>query len=458
MLRPKVHIGVLKYSSSIQSIVHASSTNISAESINAELFKYIIKPHDINVVENRTGITCTINTKHDRYDIKRGDKMLITMNYENVELSRTRLPLMVITSVNIDKEGTIAINAIDEFQYICQTTNFVPVNPTKLQQKFLAEYMGAPYKGFTPKIKDIKFKEMIGYIQSLILPQSYYYSTNSKKIDFVNGWMLTNLTDLEANIGKWEPNGQPTIAAVLDMLKNNFFYNFFSFASSINATKGSEESKLSIYDYSDSVLARTNVLITGLDTCSPYTDVKEHLRVIDNFNVVDQNLIYVSPGNEGRAVQGVFKTKKDKEKKIKESTEVWYAYFDTDGTVLCQKDIAIVKGYAKFFDNITINDAATISTDDRKKYVTNKLLSTQYTGFSGDIKTFNMNFNVFDRVQLEFNNIDQQSEFGESEISKFEYGINEITRSFGEDGLFMTIKLRQQLKIVGDKWVNFNQK
>jgi hypothetical protein len=318
--------------------------------------------------------------------------------------------------------------------------------------------MGATYAGNTPKIKDIIFKEMIGYIQSLVLPYSFYYEGDKQGIIFINEWMLSNLTDMKANIGKWEPNGQPTIAAVLDTLKNNFFYNFFSFASSINATKGSEESELSIYDYSDSVLAQTNVLITGLDSCSPYNNVKAHLRVIDNFNMADQNLIYVSPGKEGRAVQGVFKTKADKKTKVKESTEVWYAYFDNNGKVVTQKDIAIVKGYAKFFDNITINDAGTISTDDRKKYVTNKLLSTQYTGFTGEIKTFNMNFNVFDRVQLEFNNIDQVAEFGESEISKFEYGINEITRSYDEEGLFMTIKLRQQLKIVDDKWVNYNQK
>jgi hypothetical protein len=73
MLRPKVHIGVLKYSS----IKQNNENGVKG----TEIFKYIIKPHDINIVENRTGISCVINTKHNRYDVKRGDKENMTKIY-----------------------------------------------------------------------------------------------------------------------------------------------------------------------------------------------------------------------------------------------------------------------------------------------------------------------------------------------------------------------------------------
>lgn len=433
-----------------------------------------IKPSNFSSSETRKGISAKIETFDRRYDVNVGDYLSINVYYENIDESLTYFPIMRVISVNINSENIMTIDAIDEFSYICKYTSFIPVAPTSNQQKFLKEFLGVVYSNDkeNAKISDITIGQMIGYIQSIILPLSFNYSSKvSDSISYRNDVLFTwpSLKDdklsAQSNIGKWQIKDCVSISAVIDKLRSNYCYDIFAFTSSLNFNIKDKPEDMTASTYTGYALTDVSyVLIVGLDAAAADINVNKNFTIVDNVNMINNDLIYIDVISEGKACVGIFTKKADKEKKTKESTSYYWAYFDKNGKINVSITDSLkindkLKDRIKFFDTFELNDAGTFTEDQLKSLVSNKLLSNSYTGFTGSLTCFNENFNIYDRVSLYFyNNSADEINSSAYKNNEYEYAIQQIDRNYDESGLFMTTTLRQQLMKVSNKWINFNRK
>ena len=137
MLRPELFIGVYSVDFADE-LVSGSFDNTPS----GDIYKYQIRTNTWSTQENRDGLSLTINTKSNKYLIEVGDKMRVDARYRGINTSFTTLPTMIVTSVNLNSENTLEILAVDEFQYHCQSTNYIPTVPKESQIPFIEGKLG----------------------------------------------------------------------------------------------------------------------------------------------------------------------------------------------------------------------------------------------------------------------------------------------------------------------------
>lgn len=443
----------------------------------------IIKVESLTTKEDRTGVSCSINTICKTSNIKIGDILYISLYYDNEIKSVTVLPLMIITKFSINSNYSLRIDAVDEFNYYCDYTNFAPIDSelTDSQRDFLITNCGYVSKGDTSKFSEkdlpsITISELMAYVQSLILPKMYYYKTTANAstiksyrdpgtdkdhhIIYKKGMFL--IERLKDNIGKI--NNVRHLVSVKDVIKlvsNHTLFNFYMTSTSFNQKTIVQN----IYENTEDIQNKNN-----LTTYAPHrvivndiaaTSASELLvkdkqkyytfRFIDNFNMLpDDSLVYNNPTMTLNAVRGTFPYSKKVNGKVTTSTEVWYAYYDSKGEkkIISRDDIDKKNNESvnKELSNYTCNEI-TIKQNGENKYtveqikelMTKKLDSIEYFGYIGSFTTLNYNLNVFDIISLTFNNTDRKSS---------NFGITSINRKYDSNGLFMEIELRQEQGVI----------
>lgn len=184
---------------------------------------------------------------------------------------------------------------------------------------------------------------------------------------------------------------------------------------------------------------------------------------VDNINIIEDSLVKSNPLITPTCSVGVFKNKKTATKP--ESEEVWYAWYANDGRPKVSKDPAqlpttqdvIIEfggnsygGPIQLYNTVTVGNAEMITEDKRKEYTTNMLISSEYFGYKGSLKTFNYGINVTNAVKLQFNNTMRNNQSRHTKDSIFDvynkdripYMIDKITRIYDSNGLFMEISPR----------------
>ena len=348
--------------------------------------KYYPNIKSIDIDENRQGINGICEIKYNAL-FKIGDKISILLDYDNDDddLCQSLYPLMVITDIQYDNMKTLKFKFIDEFQYYCQTTNFIPVNLNSndsvsiAQKDFLISFCGYDpisnsYSTNSGDTNAINMSTLLGYINSLIVPKMEIYQNiypnGIKNILFdKNG--LFNLTYLEDfSIGKWSVQSFVSVSEVLKKINTNYFIDLFMTSSSINipdsiykeipettyfihepGTIGNEplfidENGIPVYDIvtlaGASNEATNNIdKVTVVALNSVYLNNSDKIFSFeDYFNIINDNLVYQDVNqNLTKVIRGVFVN--SKAKKVYTSTpgntyitdqiQKIYAYFDKNG-------------------------------------------------------------------------------------------------------------------------------
>lgn len=448
-LRPYIFIRVLKFNS------YEDFTK-SRETLE---YKYTIKPKSFTCNETRDGVNGTIVTKGDRYFIKPGDKMEIELGYEYETKSindvfSTYLPVLVVTSININADFDIEINFIDEFSYLCQLLTFIPVKRTTEQQLLISKYFGYfendvdKPSGFAKEEVDLDI--LLGYIQSLLIPNMYYtIGQDNTTILYTIGQVSPSIVsifykykdNIVTGLGKWKIDSIIKISEVIKKLKDIYFVNLYSVSSSYDNNVQENEP---LYPGGMVMVEELGSIVSPGENNT--------IKLVDNINIISDDLKWIDPSNDIKVVRGTFSQKVINGKKTEVQTDIWYAYYDEKGQIVCSNDKNTLINLDRYtFEEFKINSGSEQITPERRKQLTSqKLLANEYLGWGGgSINTFFQKSNIMDCVSLKFlNSARLHSEEDSSLESKYDrngvYGISSIIRTF-DNGLFMDIKLRQKL-------------
>ena len=451
MLRPNVIIAVLnnkyKYSSdsfrASQLAISTSDeviTNNDDEVITNTTFRYIIKPVSFSSVESRSGINVTFETKSDRYFLNNGDRIFIECNYLShyresdadryIKSIIPTLPIMIVTDVTITSNFTLKVSCIDEFSYICQTTNVIPIdienNPDQLkfvQDNFRKKLTDDKKSVVVDANPSLSLDQMLGYLQSVINPKRWFSKSRfADSTTFKSGDPFKYIGNPSVpDIGKWAPDNNTKIKTIIDQLSNVYYINIFQ----------------TTYCLPISVEVPGVIPVRG-----------RHIKLIDDFNIISDDLKYINPIEKKKVVKYTFSEKKKVDGKDTISTDVWYGYYDSEGKIVVtnSENPGLLSGY--FMDEFKIGGAQIFTAKQRKLKTREGLISNNFFGLCGTLNTFNYEININDVINIEYNNILRAEKYDDSSLKGRQsgfFGIKSIKRTFDSNGLFMTIEPRQQL-------------
>jgi hypothetical protein len=461
MIRPYVHI----YKTSKKDFAQArvkGSTDVFDESKITRL-----KPEIVEIKETRKGVFCTITTKHTKYNIKQGDVFLISLGYYTIKESKTTLPYMVVTSVQLNESGSFIIELTDEFSYCSQITNFIPSDLiiTEEQTKFLKENFAYPNSTIrntiaekvevinseTNKEKkkeleeglktfydnqglvinpDLKIGKLLKYILSVLKEKTAFEIELSP---------LMESAILNQTTGAWSgANAFTKVSEVIEKIRTQYYTNIFMTSGSI---------------YEDWSPRKYLRVATLYNATPPEMSEKFQFKYLYGINLAEDSLVYKSAADEKLSVKGTFINEPLNKKKtntaktgtvVEKNKQTLIAYYEKNGEVKIWnsiKDKGKVVANDSVFNELNIKSARILSLEDRIDLVKKRLLSVSYTGYTGSLKSFNYNTNVFDRVVI----VQKYNPISEDPLS-FQYGIKEISRSYSNGGGLLTnYFIRQQL-------------
>ena len=444
MLRPKVTILILNPEYSKYSDVPVDPS--TGKPILVNLYSKQIYCSSLDITETKSGITGSFTTIRNKSDIKNGNKLNIKLEYKGVKESVTFVSGLVVVDVQVDSKYECIVKFMDEFQYYTQITDFVPFSPSDEQKKFLNTNYGFSFSDndvSTAYKNNVKVNDLLAYIKSLIEDKMYYHQKGDD--------IYQQIVDMsESLLAPMSLKFNNKISDVVKILNDNYFIDLYS-TSYVSKYK---------YDF-DSIFVPQIIVetIAGLDAyCTLHS-----ATLVDNINIIEDNLIKSNPLITPTCSVGIFKNKKTKDKP--EIVEEYYAWFQNDGRATCTNDKNLLPttkdlildyggnsygGPIQLYNTVTIGNAESITTEKRKEYTINMLLSSEYFGYKGDLKTFNYGINITNAVLLQFNNfmrnnskrVENDDIFKVQKNDRIPYMIEKITREFSTNGLFMTIEPR----------------
>lgn len=419
---------------------------------NGTEIKYKVRVSDFSSTENRDGIKCTFNTKMDRYIIKKGDVLAIFATYTNVKDSYIFYPIMIVTNVNISSDLTYTVECQDEYSYLINTTEFIPVMETSnvnynvykdfLQKNFNIAFGDKDFKPATEKPK-VTIYQMLAWIERLLLKKMYLTKKQTdkdgKEVKYNANGIFKFVGDATfSDIGKWDIPSGYKIIDILNVIKENYFINTYQSPTKTLTVNGSTQNKNPYI----------NIFVEGPGSIDQ--DNTDVIKLIDNINIINDSLNYQDVSGRKVAVKGIFKYKDSKNKEIK---DILYAYFDDKGNVQYTK-AEIFNTYS--VDKLEIGNASSITEEKRKEYLANKLKTQNYFGYDGTIDTFHYRLNLNSKIDIKFNNSLRRDDYkDESSLQKRVdglFGVKEIVRTFNSDGLFMSITPRQQISFKNNEY------
>jgi hypothetical protein len=453
MLRPKVTVLIIndKYSK----FSHVPVNPKTGKPNITDIYKDEIHPSSVEIEENKQGITGSITSVRARNNIKIGDKINIKLEYLGIKESVTFISGMVVIDTQLDSKYQLTFKFMDEFQYYCQITDFIPLSPTDEQKVFLNSKYGISFSDsdISTALKDnVLVEELLEYIKGLIEDKMYYHIKGDD--------IYQQIIDMsEAYISPMSIKFNNKISDLIKILSDNYFTHVFS------------TSYISKFPFDFDINFQPTIIIEtilGLENfCTTHT-----CTCVDNINIIEDNLIRINPLITPTCSVGIFKNKKTKDKP--EEVEEWYAYWQTDGrptvtkdkqSLPTTKDIVVdvdgnkYGGPIQLYNTVTVGNAEIITEDKRKEYTLNMLLSSEFFGYRGILKTFQQGINVTNAVKLEFRNKMRNSAdrwkkkekiFKIEDKDRIPYSIGRITREYDSNGLFMTIEPSNLISKCGD--------
>lgn len=431
MLRPQIFLGVIN-------MFNGNSTNISdftdLDTDNIPFYKYIVKVESVDIEEDIEGVSVKIETKSDRVFIKNGDKLILNIQYNRIEQSQQKLPVLVVTDYSINADGTYTILAIDEFSYYIRTTTFSPqVNPTKKQADFLLKYfnyrIGDEF-ALTQDEEDfqaLNIPDLFKYLSTRI-GGLFFYNTNPSNLFYID----ENVISAKTNLGKFSVGQGVVIYDVIKILRDNFYLDVYSY-------------NYSYYNHDNKELE--NKVIVQLIGNFKYFD-NEMVEIVDNVNIINDELSYRDPQST-KAIYIDEYTNSDG------TMQSIYGYYDgaNNPVVTTRRPDAwnfLQTNYFKIRSN-----ADAITEEDRLSFMNRKLTKNEYVGYDGSFDTFFLAINIRDVINLTFNNSDiimrNKNKWKNNNLEKYRkngsFFIKSLKKEFNKSGLFMTVNLKNEVKL-----------